>query len=179
MILMILVGALMALMAGPAHATTVIPADITQLSRDAIAIVRGQVTDVSPTWTGDRRSIETLVTLEPVAYLKGELGPTVQFRIPGGRIGRFQSVTLGAPLFTVGQHVIVFLGARGPSIPYVLGLNQGLFRVKQDGDSWTVFPRPVLPTDRVGPVVRGDTSRVPLALADFERLIRTLAETRR
>jgi hypothetical protein len=48
----------------PAEATIVIPADLGQLARDAQAIVRGRVVAVAGRWTEDRRTIETIVTIE-------------------------------------------------------------------------------------------------------------------
>jgi hypothetical protein len=89
------------------------PADLGELSRDAWAIARGRVVAVDAQWTDGRRTIETIVTLEPDAYLKGQPGSTVQFRVPGGSLGRFRNIVVGAPRFAVGQRVIVFLGARG------------------------------------------------------------------
>lgn len=158
-----------------AHATVVVPADMGELSRDARIIARGRIAATEARWTDDRRAIETLVTLEAEAYLKGSLGATVQFRVPGGRIGRFRSVTIGAPEFAVGQRVIVFLGAREPGIPFVLGLSQGVFRVELDGRSWLVTPPPVLPTaGRTVRIVRGDPTRKPTPLADFERRVRDI-----
>jgi hypothetical protein len=136
---------------------------------------------VEARWTDGRRGIETLVTLEAETYLKGDLGPTVQFRVPGGRLGRFRSITVGAPEFAVGQRVILFLGARGPSVPYVLGLGQGVFRLQSARDGWVVTPPPVLPVAGPTPVrvVRGDATRVPAPLADFERRVRALAVSTR
>lgn len=157
-------------------ATVVIPADLGQLSREARAIVRGRVVAVDAQWTDDRRTIETIVTLQIEEYLKGQLGDTVRFRVPGGTLGRFRNVVVGAPRFEVGQRVIVFLGASGPTIPFVLGFNQGLYRIAQSArGSSMVTPPPVLP----GParaIVRGDAARMPEPLADFERDVRALAE---
>jgi hypothetical protein len=155
-----------------ARATVLLPTDVRELSREAVAVARGRVATVETQWTDGRRSIETLVTLEAETYLKGDLGRLVRFRVPGGSLGRFRSVVVGAPQFSVGQRVIVFLGSRGPSIPYVLGLAQGVFRLQVtiDGD-WLVTP-PMMPGVD-GPVVRG-TLR-PTALADFERQVHVLA----
>jgi len=63
------------------------------------------------------------------------------------------------------------------SVPYVLGLSQGVFRLLQDGDrtEWFVTPPPVLPAAAVVGVVRGDTVRRPMPLADFEQRVRALA----
>jgi hypothetical protein len=170
------VGALAALsLTATLGATTVLPADLATLTRDARAIVRGLVVAVETSWAPDHRSIETVVTLDTRAYLKGALGSAVQFRVPGGRLGRFQSIMLGAPRFEIGQHVIVFLGATGPSVPYVVGLNQGVYRLAEGAGGWLVTPPPVIAGRRGGPIVRGDRSRTPLPLAEFELRVRQLA----
>ena len=39
-------------------ATVLVPVDLTELSRDARAIVRGRVVALDPRWSDDRRSIE-------------------------------------------------------------------------------------------------------------------------
>jgi hypothetical protein len=159
-------------------ATVLQPADLGDLSRGARAIAVGRVVAVDARWADDRRSIDTLVTLDVAAYLKGTLGSPVQFRVPGGELGRYRSILIGAPEFAINQHVIVFLGARGPSVPYVLGLSQGVFRLvaARNGSGWLVTPPPVLPAV-AGParLVRGDAGRQPMPLADFERQVRALA----
>jgi len=160
----------------PARATVVVAADLGELTRDARAIVLGRVIALDARWTDDRRTIETFVTLEVEAYLKGALGQTLQFRVPGGELGRFRSITVGAPEFTVDEHVLVFLGASGPSIPHVLGLNQGVFRVVRAPDNrWMVTPPPMLPSASTVRIVRGDGSRRPMPLADFQQRVRALA----
>src|SRR5262245_60719845 len=47
-----------------AGATVIVPADLGELSHDARAIARGRVVAVDGRWTDDRRTIETIVTLE-------------------------------------------------------------------------------------------------------------------
>jgi hypothetical protein len=156
------------------QATVLIPADVGELARDARAIARGVVVSVEGRWTDDRRTIETIVTLQTETYLKGALGTALQFRVPGGSLGRYRNIVVGAPQFEPGQRVIVFLGARGPGIPYVLGLGQGVFRVAMDANrAWTVSPPAIMPA--VGPVVRGSAARRPAPLADFERDVRAFA----
>jgi len=165
----------LSLISGIAHATVLLPADLSDLSHEAVAIARGRIAAVEPQWKEGRRGIETLVTLQTETYLKGSLGTIVQFRIPGGTLGRFSSVVVGAPQFTVGQRVILFLGSRGPTIPYVLGLSQGVFRLVQStqGD-WLVTPPPITGTAD-GPIVRGTLGLRPASLSDFERQVRALA----
>jgi hypothetical protein len=168
---------LFALAAARPQATVVVAADLGELARDARAIPRGRVVAVEGRWTDDRRTIETLVTLEVEEYLKGALGDTLQFRVPGGELGRFRRVVVGAPEFSIGQRVILFLGASGPMVPYVLGLNQGVYRIASsaDGTGWIVTPPALLPSAAGGRIVRGDTARRPLELADFESRVRALA----
>ena len=169
----VLIAVALSLFSSVAGATVFLPTDLNDLSRDAVAIARGRVVSVDAQWTDGRRSIETLVTLETETYLKGSLGQVVQFRVPGGSLGRFRSVVVGAPSFTIGQRVIVFLGSRGPTVPYVLGMSQGVFRLIQSAQGdWLVTPPSMSPaTD--GPIVRG--TRRPSPLGDFEREVRALA----
>jgi hypothetical protein len=176
----ILIGCCLALMlAIPAQATVLVGADLGELSRDAIAIARGRVVAVDARWADGRRTIETIVTLEVERYLKGSLGDSLEFRVPGGEFGRFRSVVVGAPAFAVDERIVVFLGAKGPTIPYVLGLSQGVFRVARaaDASGWVVASPAFFPSSPAPvPIVRGDAARRPLALAEFEQRIRGLVE---
>ena len=165
-------------LAATASATVLVPADVGELARDAVAIVRGRVVALNARWTDDHRSIDTIVTLEVERYLKGSFGPTLQFRVPGGELGRFRSIVVGAPDFAVDEHVVIFLGARGPSVPYILGFSQGVFRVVSSADQsgLVVTPPPVFPaTTGTTRIVRGDASRRPMVLAEFEQRVRALA----
>jgi hypothetical protein len=167
-------------------ATMVVPTDLPAMSRGAIAIARGRVAAVQGRWTDDRRTIETIVTLEVDGYLKGSLGATLQFRVPGGELGRFRRIVVGAPGFAVDDRIIVFLGSNGPMVPYILGFDQGVYRIvpATNGSGWLVTP-PVLdapattasgfvPASSGTPIVRGDVSRRPLPLAEFEQRVRAL-----
>jgi hypothetical protein len=158
------------------HATTIVPADLGELSRDAVAIARGRVADVRSQWTEDRGTVETIVTLEVEDYLKGSLGSIVRFRVPGGELGRYRTIVVGAPDFVVDQRVVVFLGAHGPTVPHIVGFNQGVFRVvRAADDSWVVAPPPAIAGAAAVRIVRGDPARRPVPLADFEQQVRTLA----
>src|SRR5262249_28311287 len=122
--------------------------------------------------------IETRVTLEVESYLKGALGGTVQFLVPGGSLGRFRSIVVAAPEFAVDERVVVFLGARGPGIPYVVGFNQGVYRVVRSGDGSALIVTPPAMLPSVGgttAIVRGDPNRRPLPLPDFEQRVRVRA----
>ena len=161
---------LMVVAAPTARATTFAPVDFSELVLAARAIVHGRIIDVQPQLSDGRRRVETLVTLQVATYLKGSLGSSVVFRVPGGQIGRYRTIVLDAPNFAPGDEVVLLLGARGPSVPYVLGLSQGVFRITGDPISGE---RRVMPTPVRGEgnewkrVVRGDSSRRPILLTDF------------
>jgi hypothetical protein len=157
-------------------ATTLVPADLGELSREARVIARGRIAAVDAQWTESRRTIETIVTLDVETYLKGTLGDVVRFRVPGGLLGRYRSVVVGAPHFVAGQRVIVFLGVQGPTIPYVLGLSQGVFRISPVASGELMVNPPVVLPSMRGPIVRGSLAMRPVMLADFEQTVRALAE---
>jgi hypothetical protein len=161
--LLILTAAVAASLAVGARATVLVPADLTGLTRDAQTIARGRVVAVEARWLAGRRGIETLVTLATESYLKGPLGPTVQFRVPGGQIGAYRNIVVGAPEFAEGQRVIVFLGGTSPRVPWVLGMNQGVFRLVLERGAW---------------IVRGDPRIQAVSLAAFERDVRAMAVAR-
>jgi hypothetical protein len=156
-------------LAAPAQATALVPVDVAGLSREALAIARGRVTAVDARWTEGRRRVETLVTLDVEVWLKGSLGTSVEFKVPGGQIGPYRSVVIGAPSFVVGQRVVVFLGARAPGIPYVLGLSQGVFRLSPGAGGLAVLPNHAL---------AASGSRGPMPLVEFERQVRSLIGSR-
>ena len=163
-----------------AGATVVAPADLGELARDARAIAVGRVVAADGRWTDDRRTIETIVTLDVETYLKGSFGATLHFRVPGGTLGRYRTIVVGAPGFVADQRVVVFLGATGPMIPYIIGFNQGVYRVvRSDDGDWMVTPPAMLPAATATRIVRGDASRKPLRLADFESRVRVLAGSAR
>jgi len=74
--------------AAPLFATVLVPAGLTELARDALTIVHGRVVDVRSQWADGRRRIETVVTLDVRAALKGQPGQTVSVLVPGGNMGR-------------------------------------------------------------------------------------------
>jgi hypothetical protein len=160
-----------------ASATVLIAGDLSDLSRGAAAIVRGRVVDTRPEWVDGRRRIETIVTLAIDETFKGDLSGQVAIAVPGGVMGRYRSVMIGAPAFRQGDEVILFLGVRPPALPYVLGLGQGVFRVLRDArDGSTTVTPPALLADatKTVTVVRGDPARRLVSLGDFSTTLRAV-----
>ncbi len=91
-----------------------LPGDLGDIARGASAIVRGTVVDVRCDWADDRRRVETIVTLRVSESLKGDMRGLVSVKVPGGVLGRYRSVTVGAPSFRQGEEVVLFLGATPP-----------------------------------------------------------------
>ena len=160
--------------AGPAAlATTVAPAAFTEMVSGSQVIVHGSVVDVRARASGGRGTIETVVTVAVVTPLKGDTTAAVVFRVPGGQVGRYRRVMVGAPTFTPGEELVLFLRGHAPAMPMPFGLHQGVYRVTRSGGSVTVTP---LVPDSAGRVVRGDPARRPLALDAFARNVRSLVE---
>jgi hypothetical protein len=172
---------LLALFVAPVAATVLAPADLTELVTSAQVIVHGRVAAVEARLTSDRRTIETFVTLETADYFKGNYGLEVTFKTPGGQLGPYRSFMVGAPTFRQGEEVVVFLAGRGPSVPWIVGLNQGVYRVRTDAAG----ARMVMPGQRLARgdvperVVRGAASGAPMPLAAFGEQVRTLVRERR
>src|SRR6476660_7051797 len=116
----------------PLHATVLLPIEFRQLVVTSPVIVHGQVVDVRSDWVDGRRSVETFVTVEAAEYFKGNLGERVTLRVPGGQLGRYRTVFIGAPELHDGDEVVLFLKSAGAAYPYVIGLSQGAFRVVAD-----------------------------------------------
>jgi hypothetical protein len=147
-------------------ATTLVPADFAQMARESELIVRGTVVNVQGQMAGPRRTIESLITVFVTDTLKGTAGTQTVFRVPGGRVGAFRRVMVGAPEFAAGDDVILFLKGRAPAIAMPYGLSQGVYRVARQGGGAVVTPAV---TAGSGRVVRGDPSRRPLDPAAFAR----------
>ena len=166
------------------HATVILPIEFRELVTSSAVIVHGRVTDARSAFVDERRSVETFVTLDVDEYFKGNLGHHVTFRVPGGQIGRYKTVFIGAPEFAEGDEVVLFLKTAGGGIPFVTGLSQGAFRVLPDAASGRkVVTTPIVmgkSTGGVETIVRGDPVRRPLPIESFRDAVRqVLAEAAR
>jgi hypothetical protein len=159
-------------------AVTVVPVTFEQLVDEALAIVYARVSDVRGQWTEDRRAITSLVTLEPLQYMKGHLGATLTMRLPGGEAGGVINVIPGAPVVRAGDLIVVFLASRGPSVPTPVGLGQGIFRVVRDASGVVQVTPPPLKASALGRVIRGAADRRALTLDAFAAAVRDAGSAR-
>lgn len=165
---LILAFALILLVHVTVSATTFAPTDFRDLVTGAAAIVHGRVTAARSDWADGRAHIDTFVTIEIEQYLKGNLGPSLEIRVPGGELGRYRDIVVGAPKLAIGDDVILFLSTRGGGPPHVLGLMLGVFRVRHDGGQTFVSPAPAMATDGTSRrIVKGSRAQAPVAMASF------------
>ena len=162
---------------GSLHAMVVVPAEFGDMVAASQTIVHGRVIDVQSFETAGRRTIESLVTVQVVEAIKGQPGATAYFKLPGGQVGRYRRVMVGAPQCERGDEVVLFLKGNAPAVPMPFGLTQGVYRVDRDAAGRAT----VKPMVAAGPerIVRGDPSRRPLELAAFTSLVRTVASAGR
>jgi hypothetical protein len=156
-------------------ATVILPADFHEIVFGSQIIVHGRVVDVRSEWVDDRSRIETYVTVESATLYRGSAGSTITFRTPGGQVGRYKSVMVGAPEFRIGDEAVLFLKTYGEAPAQIFGLNQGLFRVRVDprtGRRLVIRQLLVAQGSGVQRVARGDRNRRPLTLDAFGAQVR-------
>ena len=134
-------------------ATVILPASLGELAAGAQTIVHGRVVAIEPRWVEGRRQIETLVTLHADEYLKGALGAELTFKVPGGQLGPYRSVMVGAPTFQEGDEIVVFLNASGVKV---------------------VVPGVPLAAGGEAEIVRGDPARRRVGLQAFTEQVKAL-----
>src|SRR4051794_15372978 len=104
------------------RATVLVPADFREVVAGSQIIVYGRITTVRPEWSDDRSRIDTVVTVMAGSYLKGGPAGTVTFRVPGGQIGRYRNVMVGAPQVQPGEEAGGFFCRSRPSNPPHFGV---------------------------------------------------------
>lgn len=95
------------------RATSVIVPSDDEMVIGARAIVRGAVTSINSGYDSQRNAVFTYVTLRVYEVLKGQVAPTssgeITLKQPGGVAGDRGTMIFGAPEFTVGENVLLFL----------------------------------------------------------------------
>src|SRR5947209_12252985 len=116
--------------------TYVIPADRFEIERSS-AIVVGRVLQ-SHVERAPQSGLETVTDVAVEEAIKGNPGFLVQLHVPGGVLGEEASLVPGAPSFTDGERVLLFLYRRDDgsfavndlqlgAFHFVQGMSEGLF----------------------------------------------------
>jgi hypothetical protein len=101
---------------------------LSDLEAASETVVHGSVISLEPYWDEGRRSIYTTVVIEPIGYMKGDLGSDpIVFDMPGGAVGELRLVVSDMPDFELGEEVILFLKDEDFRI---VGFFQGKFTVR-------------------------------------------------
>lgn len=177
----LLIG-LLSLAGSVLHATVIVPAEFREVVHGSDVIAYGRVESVRAEWADDRRRIETYVTFDVASFLKGDAGPSIVFKVPGGQLGRYRSVMTGAPVFQPGDEMFLFLKTGVSSMPVVFGFNQGVFRVRPDagtGRRLVASPALLAGTDAPQVLHRGTMARRPVPVESFAAQVHAvMAEAR-
>jgi len=161
-------------------ASTFLTAEFREIVTESTTVIRGRVTDVRAFRSG-AGEVESAVTIAVDGVLKGTAGTFVSMRVPGGTIGRYRTVMIGAPVFRVGDQAVFFLKAGPGNTLWPVGLSQGIYRVGVSRTGLAMVEAPVLAgvtTNSSGPIVRGDARRKTLPVGEFESLVRLVAAGR-
>ncbi len=106
----------------------VVPMDLGQLVEGSEAVLHGRVLSLTPHWDEGKTRISTTVSVQPIDYMKGDLGGgPIQFEMPGGAVGNVSLAVSDVPEFEVGEEVVLFLRSE---YFRVVGWNQGKLTVK-------------------------------------------------
>jgi hypothetical protein len=131
--LTLLLGACALALGVSARASVFFPVDFDTLARRADLIVRGTVQSSSSALTPDGKQVHTVTRIAVGRTLKGSAPVVVEVRTPGGSVGDFSQKISGAPEFTPGEEVIVFLRRHGDSGRYgVDSFSLGKFNLSID-----------------------------------------------
>jgi len=126
-----------------ARATTLVPLDLPALTARAERVVLARVERQEARWTGGRDAIYTDVVLRVERSYKGDTkaGEEIVVRREGGNLDGVAMMVYGAPVFSVGEEVIVFSERRGPA-NWVVGMTQGKLPIARDVATGARMVRP-------------------------------------
>ena len=133
-----LAAALLVSLSGGAGASVMAEVEVPQLARDADLVARGKVASTESRRSRDGKRIYTVVTLQVGETWKGAPAETVQIQVPGGAVDGIAQIVQGAPRFTEGEEVVVFLrgGPKSPDLPAlplrVVAMAQGKLRIDRN-----------------------------------------------
>jgi hypothetical protein len=149
-------------------ASTVIPATLDELATEADLIVHARVARVDVRQAPGTRRVERVVALDVVRAWKGRPAETVHVVLPGGTFGRYRTIVPGVPDVSEGEEAVLFLRASPAGVPQLVGMSQGILRVRVDGATGERVVAAPVAAGTAGPVVRGATDRGPQPLARIE-----------
>ncbi len=168
--MLVLVLATFLMFVGPASATTFLPQDMGAMSKGSAEIVRANVLSVESRWNEDYSNIETDVYLAVSDTYKGRAAGNIVVTVPGGRVDDIVAHVVGAPRFSPGEDVLLFLapGKSGGFRVFNLSMGKHDISVDSKGQVWVSNAKHSLET--LMPKKAGDLdSSGRMSLQDFSR----------
>ena len=145
-----------------------------EMVRQSTAIVRGRAGESRTVRSG--ALLYTVTRLEVLGQWKGTTVPYVEVSTPGGRLGRVSQRFGGVPRLQRGSSYVAMLW-QGPSgRVHIIGLSQGLFKVRAGKDGQLVIGRNPSSDLMLSPVNGQPVQAAPLSmpLENFRDRVRAL-----
>jgi hypothetical protein len=158
-------------LAVPLHASVTVPATLDELASEADLVVLARVAHVETRQAAGTQRVERVVTLDVLRALKGNPGEGLALVLPGGTFGRYRTVAPGVPEVVDGEEAILFLRASTVAGPQLVGLSQGLLRIRIDPSTGQRKVGATTAAGSDGPIIRGAADRGPQPLARVEARI--------
>lgn len=168
-----------ALMAGPATASTFVAMDTAELVAASEAVVQGEVVEVYSFWNREGTAVMTEARVFVDELVAGQAPSEVVVRTFGGQVGDYVLEAHGFPTFQEGQKVLLFLQRSKDQALHVSGYRLGQYRVAA-GDRGELLAIPTL--ERGVKLLRQDGSPAPrpeaVPLETLKNQIRAFADHR-
>lgn len=124
----------------PLTASTLLRLTLDEMVDKSTQIVRGRVVGSRTAMRGP--VVYTLARIEVAERWKGSGASQVEVAIPGGAHGRVNQTFSGAPQFAPDGDYVLFLWTGKSGVTQVIGLSQGVFKVKTNAEGLQVVERP-------------------------------------
>ncbi|MEJ2721947.1 MAG: hypothetical protein P8181_12540 [bacterium] len=160
------VGVVILLIAAGAHATQIIFQTPREMGAESALVVRGTVASVKSFWNDSQTKILTETVINIDETYKGGAGSTARILQLGGVVDNVRMHVHGAPSWTRGEEVFLFLERIDAANYRVSGLSQGKFKVERDpitGEPFVTYPM-IENTELTGAPPAGDSRRAPQAV---------------
>ena len=118
----------------PVHleSTVVVHKNLEDITKESSLIIKGTVTDILSEWNPEHTLIFSYITVAVNKQYKGKYyKQTVVIRQIGGNIDRYITEVSGAPKFTIGEEVVLFLKPGEGDFYYVNGMFQGKYKIEE------------------------------------------------
>jgi hypothetical protein len=131
------------LLTGAVEATQIIYQTPRQMGDEASLVVRGKVASVRSFWNDSQTKILTETVIAIDESYKGDGDVTARVLQLGGVVGTVRMHVHGAPPWTRGEEVVLFLESIDAASYRVSGFSQGKFKVERDpvtGEPFVSYP---------------------------------------